>query len=343
MPQTVTNPLLAEFLDSGGRRNRGYAGYAGSSRQTMTSVLCRWERWCAAHGSELHHGDAELFRNYLKARQDGSGGYGHAGPSTLHKDWQTIDAFYAYLARPVAYDRRQRAGAGMLDRNPMLEVAAPFVPQVLPNRRYVHGTDVEPMFAYFNKLAARRKVDSGEFVRARRNAAVLAMLVSTGMRIGEVRWLDVEHLVAEDGVFVAVFIGGEDGTRTKTGKGRYSMIDDRADYYLRRYLRWRHMDPGPLFIGRQAHTKDASGRMLTGAFSEGLKRAAKRCELRVSPHDLRRGWTETLNDAGVLPDDIKRMAGWEPDHDDSFARYSGRSASLNAVRRAREVLKRSSG
>lgn len=338
MPQTVTDPLLAEFLDSGGRRNRDYAGYAGSSRQTMTSVLCRWERWCAEHRTNLIDADAELLRNYLKARQDGTGGYGHAGPSTLHKDWQTVDGFYAYLARPVAYDRRQRGGAGLLTRNPMLEIAAPFVPQVLPNRRYVAAADIEPMLAYFNKLASRRKLGTGEFVRARRNAAVLALLTASGMRIGEVRWLDLEHLIEEDGEFVAVFIGGEDGTHTKTGRSRFSLLDERASYYLRQYLRWRGAEPGPLFIGRAAHTKDPSGRMLTGGFTEAVKRAAKRCDIAVSPHDLRRGWTETLNEAGVLPDDIKRMGGWEPDHDSSFARYSGRSASMAAVRRARAQL-----
>lgn len=339
MPQTVTNPLLAEFLDSGGRKGRDYSGYAASSRQTMTSVLCRWERWCAEHAVEIHLADAELFRNYLKARQDGSRAeYGHAGHSTLHKDWQTIDGLYAWLARPVAYERNQRHGAGLLERNPMLEVAAPFVPQVLPNRRYVSADDVEPMLTYFNKLASTRKMRGGEFLRARRNAAVLAMLTASGMRIGEVRWIDLDHLVVEDGEFIAVRVGGEDGTRTKTGKGRFTMLDRRADYYLRQYLRWRGTEAGPLFIGREAHTKDAAGRLSTGALGEALKRAAKRAGVAVSPHDLRRGWTETLTEAGVLDNDIKRMAGWEPEHDSSFARYAGRSASMASVRRAREIL-----
>ena len=61
---------------------------------------------------------------------------------------------------------------------------------------------------------------------------------------------------------------------------------------LERYLRKRGRMPGPLFMGRIAHTKDVDGRLTVRKRIRGVvARAAKVTGVPLSSHQLRRGWT----------------------------------------------------
>ena len=191
-------------------------------------------------------------------------------------------------------------GANLLEANPMLKVLAPHVPDVLPGRRYAQAVSVAALLTYYDRLATFRRHGSGEFVRAKRNAAVLALVAGSGMRIGEVPWIDLHHLVRAGDDYVAVIVGGDDGTHTKNRKGREVPVSEEASRYLRRYLRYRGTEPGPLFLGREAHTVDPSGRMTTRALQEVFKRATRRTGVSPSPHDLRREWTATAHRNGAI-------------------------------------------
>ena len=157
MAQTPAHPVLCDFLDD--------MGYAPSTSRSVTSHLCIFERWATAHDVDiLRAGHLEL-RAFLDERG------GEVGPSTLFKAWQVLDALYGWMARPHARERKDRPGANLIEANPMLKVRAPHVPDRLPGRRYAQADDVAKLLTYYDRLATRRKHGSGEFVRAKRNAA----------------------------------------------------------------------------------------------------------------------------------------------------------------------------
>jgi integrase len=322
MPQQTAHPVLGDFLDD--------MAYAESTTRSVTSHLCIFERWATAHGLDIlkaTHVELAAFQADRAAT---------VGASTLFKSWQVLDSFYGWAQRPHPTTRKDRPGGNLIDRNPMLKVPAPVVPDRLPNRRYASAADVDKMLTYFDRLATRRRAGTGEFLRAKRNAAVLALVADSGMRIGEVPWIDLHHLITDaNGDYVAVTVGGDDGSHTKTAKGREVPVSARANRYLRRYVRHRGTDPGPLFIGREAHTNDPTGRMTTRALQEVVKRATKRVGVELSPHDLRREWTAEMHRAGASNDDIKLAGGWSKS--ETMLLYAGQAAGLAAAGRLRRL------
>ena len=319
MAQTPTHPVLCDFLDD--------MGYAPSTTRSVTSHLCIFERWATAHQLDI----LRVGHRDLQAFLDQRG----VGPSALHKAWQVLDSLYGWMSRPHPRQRRDRPGANLLEHNPMLKVPAPHVPDKLPGRRYAQADAVAALLTYYDRLATRRRHGSGEFVRAKRNAAVLALVAGSGMRIGEVPWIDLHHLVRAGDDYVAVIVGGDDGTHTKNRKGREVPVSEEASRYLRRYLRYRGTEPGPLFLGREAHTVDPSGRMTTRALQEVFKRATKRVGVSLSPHDLRREWTATAHRNGATADDIMLVGGWSKK--ETMLTYAGPAAGTAAARRLRAV------
>lgn len=333
MPQQTTHPALGDFLDdmqvpAGPTRRK--PRWSPSTVRSATSILCQYERWLAANRLELLAVTHQQLGAYIDERGV------QVGPSALHKTWQILDDFYAWAARPHPTARKDRPGANLLDCNPMLKIAAPEVPDRLPNRRYASAADVTAMLTYFDRLATRRKSGTGEFVRAKRNAAVLALVAGSGVRIGEVPWIDLHHLITDEtGNYVAVTIGGDDGSHTKTRKGREVPVSEQAGRYLRRYVRHRGTEPGPLFIGRLAHTNDPAGRMTTRALQDVIKRATKRVGVELSPHDLRREWTAEMHRAGATNDDIMLAGGWVKR--ETMLTYGGQAAGLAAASRLRHL------
>ena len=60
-----------------------------------------------------------------------------------------------------------------------------------------------------------------------------------------------------------------------------------------------------------------------------VRRAAERCGLTISSHDMRRGWAIESKRRGVDLGDIKKAAGWSTDA--MADRYFGTEAGLLAV------------
>ena len=149
-------------------------GYAPSTTRSVTSHLCIFERWANAHDVDiLRVGHA---RRAGCVPRPGAA----AGPST------PVQGVVQVLGRAVRVDvapaprptRKHRLGANLIDRNPMLKVTAPVVPDRLPNRRYAQDDDVAKPCADLLRPSghpAQAHGRVGEFIRAKRNAAVLAL------------------------------------------------------------------------------------------------------------------------------------------------------------------------
>lgn len=328
MPATPTNPDLADFLEE--------CGWRSTTLATARGELVRWERWLTSRTPPVAPMDAthRELKAYLAERQAGGN-----GPATLHRVWQMIGAVYAWAARPITGDvvttgrhrGRHRGGAGILTVNPMLRVPQPHVPST-PKVRYADGDDVVTIIQYFMGVARRTRnhTNPGEHERALRNAAMLSLLHRSGCRVGELPWIDLHHLVRDDtDKIVGCFIGGDDGRHTKSSARRLVPVTDETPQLLEKYLRRRGRAAGPLFAGRQAHTADIGGRLTSRAIQETIKRAAARCGIKLSAHDLRRGWAVASKRAGVDPSSIKKVAGWSSDV--MMNRYFGPEAEVLAL------------
>jgi integrase len=266
MPQQPLDDDVADFLDD--------SDWTAAVKINATSILNRWTRWCGDHATTVLDADRKTLRAYLAERQAAE-----IAASTRKKDWQVITALYTWAATPT----RQRGG-GLLTDNPMASVRPPAVPS-RPQTRAAKPADVEALEDYFAELV-RRRPEHAE--RARRDAAMISLMWRSGLRVGELPWIDVDDITEHHSGQWLIRLRGE---HTKSDEARLVPVHPQTRRLLERYLRKRTRMPGPLFLGRAAHTRDPDLRLTVRAIRGVVARAAKATGVPLSSHQLRRGWT----------------------------------------------------
>lgn len=133
------------------------------------------------------------------------------------------------------------------------------------------------------------------FVR-RREQAILAVFLTTGMRASELCALELADWDQREEVLQL--------RETKNGKDREVPVDTRTAAYLRLWLDERGTLPGPLFV-RKSSEPDAVGRELDRGFVLGrIQRLARRANVpSLGTHDFRRTVATTLlrtHDAAIV-------------------------------------------
>lgn len=134
-----------------------------------------------------------------------------------------------------------------------------------------------------------------------RDAAIIALLYSCGLRRAELVGLDVADFDAEA------------GTLTVKGKGnreRLSHVVNGAKAALLDWLTVRGDGPGPLFWPIRKGGWLRPGRLTTQAIYHLLgKRAGQAGVSSLSPHDFRRSFISDLLDAGADLATVQKLAG----------------------------------
>jgi integrase len=135
-----------------------------------------------------------------------------------------------------------------------------------------------------------------------RDAAVIALMYSGGLRREEVTTLNVEDYDGESGKLIV---------RGKRSKVRTAYLADGAMAALRDWLAVRGNQPGPLFLAVDKGGNLKYGRRLTPQAIYGLlgRRAEHAGVESFTPHDLRRTFVSDLLEAGVDIATVARMAG----------------------------------
>ena len=134
-----------------------------------------------------------------------------------------------------------------------------------------------------------------------RDAALIALLYSCGLRRAEIVALDREQVETETG---KLLIQG------KRNKQRTAYSISGAQEALLDWLAIRGNEPGPLFwpIGKGGKLRNR--RLSTQAVYNILQKRAKLAQVkRFSPHDLRRTFVSDLLEAGADIAIVSRMAG----------------------------------
>jgi site-specific recombinase XerD len=182
------------------------------------------------------------------------------------------------------------------------------VGEILPTDRVEApaATYVPKAIVYDDVLSALLATcTNGTFVDLR-DAAILRLLISTGLRRAELVRIDMPGVDVNRGELYVV------------GKGNkprlVSVSGTKATLALSRYLRARRKHAAAastaLFLAVRPR-RNGEWRMTGGAIGLVLKR---RCKLagvpHIAPHQLRHTWAHIAKSAGLSVEDLERMAGW---------------------------------
>jgi site-specific recombinase XerD len=136
-----------------------------------------------------------------------------------------------------------------------------------------------------------------------RDAALLALLLVTGLRRSEAVALDLADYAPSSGAL-----------KVRSGKGRKDRIVyvavPTAQATLAAWLRLRSADPGPLFVAATRGGHLTARRMTDQAVAIIAQRRARQAGVAAfSPHDLRRTFVTNLLDAGADIATVQKLAG----------------------------------
>lgn len=139
-------------------------------------------------------------------------------------------------------------------------------------------------------------------VKGSRDAALIAVLYSAGLRRSEVVALDLSDWNEQDNCLIV-----------RSGKGdkdRTNYLDDGAKAALTDWLRWRGDEPGALFYPTRKGSRLEARRMSDQAVLDILQQRGKEAKLAsFSPHDFRRTFASNMIDAGVDIVTVQNLMG----------------------------------
>jgi integrase/recombinase XerD len=161
-----------------------------------------------------------------------------------------------------------------------------------------------------------------------RDAAIVAVLLATGLRRSELVNLDLSDLNLDKGELLV--------RKGKRGKNRKVYLPSDALLFIEKWLIVRGDEPGPCFcrIRRGGHLH--VGRMHPDAIWRMLRHRAEIAGLEsFSPHDLRRTFCSDLLDVGVDVVTVQKLAGHTSPT--TTAKYDRRGE--ETLRRAVQTLK----
>jgi integrase/recombinase XerC len=275
----MPNPLLRKFLTYV-EHERNFSAHTVRS---YTADLVQFAGFLRGGASEDEIGEKEVserirkvapldLRRYLADLKRAD--YSRA---TVARKLATLRSFYKFLARE-----------GEVSRNPVKLIRTPRQERRLP--KFLQPGEVERL------LAATK----GDDLLALRDAAILEVLYSTGMRVSEVVALDLEH-VDPIGEVVRV-----------RGKGKRERLAPLGSYALRaldRYLAAR-ADAGPIdkkavFVNR--HGRRLSMRSVRRKLAKYLAIAG--LDPKVSPHTLRHSFATHMLERGADLRAVQELLG----------------------------------
>lgn len=311
MPQSPTLPIVAEWLADMDR-------WSPANKVNATSVLNHYAQWLAAERLDVLEVRRADIKRYLAERVAGTAGVRDARGVPLAQVtnkasergiWRQLRAFYRWAATAVA-----DGGGGELRTDPMEGWRGPKVSS-RPRTKVAAVEDIRRLEQHFDTS-----------ILGRRNAAVVSLMFRSGLRVGELRWLDLAHLTRRRDGYAVLHV-----PHTKNGEPRDVPVHPETLRYLERYLRKRGPLPGPLFRGATNRTADVDGRVRTKAFQDVIRRARQRLGITVTPHQLRRTFTSQYLRHGGDTLSLEVIGGWSDPR--MPRRYLGEEASEASIER----------
>jgi integrase len=268
---SASDPDLAA-LNASFRRTLRAQNKSDRTVEAYTDAVRLLAEFCAATGhpltvTALKREHVELFITDQLARWK---------PATANNRYRGLQSFFSWAV-----------AEGELEVSPMAGMRPPQIPE----------TPVPVVTE--EELRQLLKACDGRDFAARRDTAIIRLLIDTGLRRGECAGIMLDDLDLDDQVV------------TVLGKGRRPRVlayGRKTALALDRYLRARSGQPHAalpnLWIGR-------SGAMSpSGVFQVVSERGAS-VGLRLHPHQLRHSFAASWLAAGGAEGDLMRLAGWK--------------------------------
>ncbi|MES2659926.1 MAG: tyrosine recombinase XerC [Verrucomicrobiota bacterium] len=238
-------------------------------------ALAVYQKWRGGKFSGWRAEEADDFRDYLFALM--KQGFKRA---TIRLRFAALRSFYKYLVL--------RQG---LSRSPMAEVLLPKPERSLPVVLTVK--QIDELLGMPLRGAVDKKTPLWLPLR---DAAILELFYSCGLRISELLALDVRHVD---------FIGESVRVTGKGSKERIVPVGGPALNAIQRYRQEAAVTSGPLFLSTRKR------RITQQAVDQLLKKYLKRSSIpfAISPHKLRHSFATHLLDAGADLRSVQALLG----------------------------------
>jgi integrase len=214
----------------------------------------------------------------------------HIGPDEARDYYRATVARYANLHTRHGYIAAVR---GMMKRCKEAKL--------ISAARYAEVIEELPTTSLRGAAVKRRRLTGDEIaalltacqqdtpLRAARDAAMVAVFVTTGLRVSELVRLDLSHWDRVNEVLTLVM--------TKSGRDHAVPVDSRTKAYLEAWLKHRGNEPGPLLVGTEGMPRvlTSHARLSVHAVLMRVQLLATRSGIgHMGTHDFRRTVASTL-------------------------------------------------
>ena len=273
-------------------------------RQAMEKTLCRYDV-IGTHTKPEEDDSNELITMFIAAKRIEG-----CSEKTLKYYLTTIDALVSFLGKNILtedlrmnlteYQSRNRSSRVTIDN--IRRILSSFF-SWLEDEDYIIKSPVRRIHKVKAAISIKETYSDEDLEKMRdnceelRDLAMIDMLASTGMRVGEMVLLnrdDIDFAERECVVF------------GKGDKERIVYFDARAKLHLQEYLGSRTDENPALFVSLRA----PHGRIQIGGIEHRLREMGKRLNIpKVHPHKFRRTLATMAIDKGMPIEQLQRLLG----------------------------------